>query len=428
MTGRTGERAPDGPAEAVSNSESSAEANTESKSDRGALTGLKVVEFAHIIAGPMAGVLMAGLGADVVHVEDPGAGDPHRTAGPAKDGVPLWWKVAGRNKRSVTLNLRTDHGRAVARRLAGWADVVITNFRVSTLERWGLDWEGLHAVNPRLIMLQITGFGATTTLRDRPGFGKVAEAMSGVVQLTGFRDGPPMHTGFSHGDAVTGLMGAFAVQAALYRREHDSHFAGEYIDLALYDGLFRLVEWQVILRDQLGVDPVRDGNRLAVAPAAVINCYRTADERWLTVTSGTPRAVQKVAELLGEPAADYRSRHQQHERRDRLDRLLREWIAGRPVDVCMDAMVALGVVASPVYSVSDILEDPTYAERGSIVTVDDPELGPVRMPGVIPSLQQHPGEIWRTGPALGEDTDLVLLDYLGLTPADVEQLRAAGAI
>src|SRR5690348_14949519 len=183
-----------------------------------ALSGVKIVEFAHVIAGPLAGTLMADLGADVVHVEDPSRGDPGRHQGPAKDGVHLWWKVSGRNKRSVTLDLRSEEGQEVARDLVRWADVVITNFRVDTLRKWGLDWTAVHELNPRAVMLQITGNGATSSSYNEPGFGKVGEARSGVVHVTGFPDGPPVHTGFSHADTCTALMGAFAVSAALVRR------------------------------------------------------------------------------------------------------------------------------------------------------------------------------------------------------------------
>jgi crotonobetainyl-CoA:carnitine CoA-transferase CaiB-like acyl-CoA transferase len=393
-----------------------------------ALAGLRVVEFAHIIAGPLAGVLMADLGAEVIHVEDPTEGDPHRTAGPSKGGSHLWWKVAARNKRSVTLNLRTEEGRCLARELVAWADVVITNFRVSTLERWGLDWTSLHAVKHDLVMLQVTGYGARSSRRDEPGFGKVAEAMSGVVNLTGFPDGPPVHTGFSHGDSVAGLMGAFAVQAALYRKAHDPGFDGEWIDLALYDALYRLIEWQVVVQDQLGSDPAREGNRLAVAPAAVINVYRTKDGSWLTVTSGTPRAVRKVAALLGEPDGDYVTREQQHERRDRLDTLLSGWVARRTVDECLAVMVDLGVVAAPVHSAQDILDDPLFEERGSVVTVADTELGPLRMQGVVPVLVNHPGAVRHPGPALGADNGLVYGDYLARSPEQIADLRATGII
>ena len=155
------------------------------------------MEFAHVIAGPLAGTLLADQGADVVHVEDPVHGDPSRRMGPTKDGAYLWWKVSARNKRAVTLDLRSQAGQDIARRLAQWADVVITNFRVGTLEKWGLDWESLHELNPRLVMLQVSGYGTTTSSRNVPGFGKVGEAMSGVVNITGFPDGPPVHTGFS---------------------------------------------------------------------------------------------------------------------------------------------------------------------------------------------------------------------------------------
>jgi crotonobetainyl-CoA:carnitine CoA-transferase CaiB-like acyl-CoA transferase len=395
---------------------------------QGTLAGLKVVEFAHVIAGPLAGTLLADLGAEVVHVEDPGAGDPQRNAGPAKDGFHLWWKVSARNKRSVTLNLRTEEGRAVARELAAWADVVITNFRVSTLEKWGLDYASLQQINEKVIVLQVTGFGATSSRRNNPGFGKVGEAMSGVVNITGFPDGPPVHTGFSHGDSVTGLMGAFAIQAALYRRATDPGFAGEWIDLALYDGLYRLVEWQVIFYDQLGRVPERVGNRLAAAPAAVINTFKTGDGVWITVTSGTPRSVSNVAELVGEDVALYATPAQQVERREHLDGLVRDWIGQRSVAECVETMAKLEVVASPIYTVEDILKDETFRERENVVEVEDPDLGPVRMQGVIPRMTNHPGEVWRTAPALGEDNDRVYGDYLGKSADDIASLSAAGTI
>lgn len=394
----------------------------------GALSGLKVVEFAHVIAGPLSGALLADLGATVVHVEDPDSGDPQRAAGPAKDGVHLWWKVAARNKRSVTLNLRSDEGRRIAHKLAAWADVVITNFRVETLEKWGLDFASLKTVNPKVVMLQVTGFGATSSRRNEPGFGKVGEAMSGVVNITGFADGPPVHTGFSHGDSVTGLMGAFAIQAALYRKLTDPDFEGEWIDLALYDGLFRLIEWQVVFYDQLGVVPGRAGNRLAAAPAAVINLYATSDGRWLTVTSGTLRSVSNVAVLVGEPAEDYNDRQKQAKNSDRLDGLLSEWIAARPLGECMEIMKKLEVVASPIYSVEDMIADPTFQERESIVTIDDPDLGDLRMQNVVPKMMNYTGSIWRSAPDLGQDNDLVYGDWLSIDDADMAVLRKSGDI
>jgi crotonobetainyl-CoA:carnitine CoA-transferase CaiB-like acyl-CoA transferase len=394
----------------------------------GALEGLKVVEFAHVIAGPLAGTLLADLGATVVHVEDPGVGDPQRKAGPAKDGVHLWWKVAARNKRSVTLNLRSEGGRKIAKLLAAWADVVITNFRVETLEKWGLDFASLNAVNPTIIVLQVTGFGVTSSRRNEPGFGKVGEAMSGVVNITGFPDGPPVHTGFSHGDSVTGLMGAFAIQAALYRKSQDSDFRGEWIDLALYDGLFRLIEWQIVFYDQLKVVPQRIGNKLAAAPAAVINCYGTADGRWLTVTSGTPRSVSNVAALVGEPAEEYVTREGQAKNSVRLDLLVAEWISQRSLAECVETMKKLEVVASPIYSVEDILADRTFQERENIITIDDPDLGKLRMQSVIPKLTNYPGSVWRSAPKLGEDNELVYKRFIGTSDDDFNKLKASGDI
>ncbi len=397
--------------------------------DGRALKGLRVVEIAQVIAGPMAGTLLADLGADVIHVEDPNEGDPQRTTGiPNDDGVYLWWKVSARNKRSVTIDLRKAEGRALARELIAWADVLIANLRVGTLEKWGLDWESAHAVNPKLVMLQISGFGADTTRRNSPGFGKVGEAMSGVVNITGFPETPPVHTGFSHADAVTGLMGAFAIQAALYRKHNDENFDGEWIDLALFEALYRLIEWQVITADQTDVPLVRAGNQLPVSPAAVINTYLTADKQWLTVTSGTPRSVRNVAELLGEPASEYDTVDKQRANREHLDELLRKWVARHDLDDALAVMDDVEVVASKIYSIQDILSDATYAEREDIITVDDHDLGPVRMQAVIPKLRKHGGHVWRTGPRLGEDNDLVFSEWLSIDERRISSLRDKGVV
>jgi crotonobetainyl-CoA:carnitine CoA-transferase CaiB-like acyl-CoA transferase len=386
--------------------------------------GLKVVEFAHMVAGPLAGTLLADLGADVVHVENPGTGDIARHLGVAKDGINLLWPVGSRNKRSVTLDLRGLDGQELARELVTWADVVITNFRVETLEKWGMDWPTFHAVNPKLVMLQITGYGADTSMRNAPGFGHMGEAMSGVVHLTGFPDGPPVHTGFAHADSVTALMGAFAISGALTKR-HDPDFDGEWIDLALFESLYRLIEWQVIVYDQLGAPVERAGNQLPVAPGSVINTYPTADATYVSVTAGTPRAAQNIVRLLGLSAEDIKTRGAQ---RDYLDDQLREWIAARSAEDALHEMHVHEVVAARVYSAADIVADPIYAERNDVITIEDPDLGPVRMQAVIPKLLNHPGHVWRTGPALGEDNDLVYRTYLGLTDERYARLRANGTI
>jgi formyl-CoA transferase len=392
--------------------------------ERAALAGVKVVEFAHVIAGPLAGTLMADLGADVVHVEPPGDGDAGRKMGPEKDDVYLWWKVSARNKRSVRLDLRKREGREVARKLAAWADVVITNLRTDTLRDWGLDFQALRAVNTTLVYLQITGFGATSSKHASPGFGKLGEARSGVVAITGFPDGPPVHTGFSHADTVTALTGAFGVLAALHRKSNDPEFSGEWVDIALFEPLFRLIEWQLIVADQLGTVPARSGNRLAVAPAAVVNTYRSADDDWITVTSATLRSVLNVVRLLGLPEQDYQTVPDQVARTDVLDRALADWVVARSTEDALAALESAGVVASRVFTTSEILTDETYAEREDILSVPDAELGTVLMQAVIPKLHSHPGQVWRTGPALGADNELVYRDWLGLPAAEYDRLSA----
>lgn len=394
---------------------------------RGPLAGVKVVELAHLLAGPMAGTLLADLGADVVHVEDPGTGDAARRQGPDKDGTRLWWKVTGRNKRSVTINLRDPAGRALAHELVAWADVLVTNMRVDTLRKWELDWDSLHVRHPRLVMLHVSGNGIATSTANEPGFGKVGEARSGVVAVTGFADGPPVHSGFSHADSVTGLMGAFSICAALVGRA-DPDFSGELIDLALDESLFRLIDWQVIVADQLGTAPPRAGNQLAIAPGVLVNTYRSADGRWLTVTSGTLRSVVNIATLLGEDADDYATHEQQRERVPQLDARLREWVAERSLDTALHAMRQCEVVAAPVLTGRDILDDPLYLERGDIVDVEDADLGTVRMQGVVPRLTRKPGAVWRSGPSLGADTDLVLREWLGHSDEALEKWHASGVI
>jgi formyl-CoA transferase len=223
-------------------------------------------------------------------------------------------------------------------------------------------------------------------------------------------------------------MGAFGVLLALARRAEDDDFQGEWIDLALFEPLFRLVEWQVIVHDQLGIVPRRQGNQLPVAPAAVINVYRTSDDDWLVITSGTPGSVRSVAQLLGEPLDDYVTAEQQKKNAAHLDTLLRDWVAQRTSEECMAELAARKVVASRIFSVEDIVQDPTYAERDDIIELQDPQLGRVRMPGIVPRLVNHPGRVRRPAPSLGQDNDLVYKQYLGLSDDELADLSAAGAI
>ena len=394
----------------------------------GPLVGLRVLEFAQIIAGPLAGTLMADLGAEVVHVEPPGVGDSHRNTGATKDGIGLWWKVASRNKRSVTLDLHHAEAQDIAHRLVARADIVIVTMRASTIDRWRLDWETLHAINPKLVLVQVSGFGSNTSRRDDPGFGKVGEARSGTVFITGYPDSSPVHAGFSQGDATTAVMAAFGAMAALHRRHTDPAFDGEHVDLALFETLFRIADWQVIYHDQLGRAPERAGNRLANAPAAVVNTYRTADKDWVTITSATLRSVLNVVRMIGLDETRYGSWAEQTRGADEIDEALGRWVAERTTAECLRAMREHHVTGDRIFSMDDIANDTIYAERQDIVTLDDPQLGPVRMQGVVPKMRRTPGRVWRTAPALGEDNVAVLGEWAGLTEADCAELAARGVI
>jgi len=394
----------------------------------GLLAGLKVVEFTQVVAGPLAAAFLSDLGADVVHVEPPRAGDPARVMGPKKGDTYLWWKVAGRNKRSVTLDLRTAEGQKVAKRMVRWADVVLVSLRQPTLIEWGLDWQSLHAENPRLVVLQISGYGANGSMAGAPGFGKMGEARSGIVNLTGPADGPPMHVGFSHGDTVTGLMGAYAILAALYRRSNDPDFDGEWIDVALFEPLFRLNEWQVIVHDQLGMIPGRMGNKMAIAPAAVVNTYQSRDSDWITVTSATLKSVISIVRLIGLDESRFQTADDQNANGAEIDRVLAGWIAQHSTEEALAKLTEANVVASRIFTIADIMQDPIYAEREDIITVADPDLGPIKMQAVIPRFENHPGTVWRSGPALGQDNDMVYTDWMGLSESEIAELRESGTI
>ncbi|MDQ1397035.1 MAG: hypothetical protein QOG64_2294 [Acidimicrobiaceae bacterium] len=392
----------------------------------GVLTGLKVVELAQLVAGGMPGSLLADFGADVVHVEDPGSGDLLRGLGPEKEGINLWWKVAGRNKRLVSIDLRHPEGQALARRLAAWADVVVTNFRAGTLERWQLDFPSLQRLNPTLIMLQISALGATGPARDVPGFGKIGEARSGAAHLSGSPDGGPVFAGYLLSDAATALMGALAVQMALYRRAHNPEFRGEWIDDTLSEPLFRLIDWQVVVHDQLGVIPTRTGGGPWITEPTLTRTAATADGRWIVISASALDEVRALAGVVGQDACD--SWDEVGRRRQALDVAVDAWIIERAADAALAILAEAGVVAAAILDIADIFADPTYAEREDIITVADPDLGPVRMQTVIPRFVNHPGTVWRCGASVGEDNRFVLQEFLGLSEDDCSTLAHSGAL
>lgn len=392
-----------------------------------ALDGLRVLDLATLFAGPMAATLLGDFGAEVIKVEHPRRPDPSRGHGPAKDGVGLWWKVLGRNKRAITLDLSAPRGRDTLLRLAATADVVIENFRPGTLEKWDLGWPELSAANPRLVLARVTAFGQFGPCAHRPGFGTLAEAMSGFAAVTGEPDAPPTLPPFGLADSIAGLATAYAVLTALAARERTG--VGQTVDMAIIEPILSVLGPHVTWYDQLGYVQERTGNRSA--NNAPRNTYRTADGTWVAVSTSAQSVAERVLRLVGRPelieepwfatGAD-RAAHA-----DVLDEAVGSWIAVRTRAEVLAAFEKAEAAVAPVQDVRDVVADPQYQALDTVTTVDDPELGPLRMQNVLFRLSATPGEIRWAGRPHGADTDAVLAE-LGLTPADIAALRAEGAL
>ncbi|MDO0932394.1 CoA transferase [Streptomyces sp. DG2A-72] len=391
------------------------------------LTGLRVLDLATLFAGPLAATLLGDFGAEVIKVEHPTKPDPARGHGPAKDGVGLWWKLLGRNKRTITLDLSKPGGRTTLLRLAATADVVIENFRPGTLEKWDLGWPELSAANPRLVLTRVTGFGQFGPYAHRPGFGTLAEAMSGFAAITGEPDAPPTLPPFGLADSIAGLATSYAVMTALAARDRTG--AGQVVDMALIEPILTVLGPQPTWYDQLGYVQERTGNRSA--NNAPRNTYRTADGTWVAVSTSAQSVAERVLRLVGRPdlidepwfatGAD-RARHA-----DVLDEAVGTWIAERPRAEVLAAFEKAEAAVAPIQDVRDVLTDPQYQALGTITTVDDPELGPLRMQNVLFRLSDTPGTIRWTGRPHGADTEQVLTE-LGLTATELEALRKEGSV
>lgn len=394
----------------------------------GPLTGLRVLDASTILAGPLTAQILGDYGAEVIKIEHPTRGDGMRGHGLAKDGVSLWWKMVSRNKRTVALHLGDPAGAEVFRRLTATADVVIENFRPGTLERWGLGYDVLSADNPGLVLLRVTGFGQSGPYAARPAFGTLVEAMSGFAHLTGQPDGPPTLPAFGLADTLAGIAGAAAVSMALYHRA-GADGAGQVIDLDLLSPIMTAVGPGVIYADQLGIDQERTGNRSSNNSPR--NTYRTADGHWVAVSTSADRIAERVLTLVGHPEvldepwfATGRSRA---EHADLLDAHVGEWIGARTREEVTEAFSAAGAAVAPVYKPSELLDDPQVQAMELVTTVDDEELGPVRMQNVLWRMGATPGRIRSTGRAVGEDTDDVLAE-LGIDAVRRTQLRDIGVI
>jgi len=391
------------------------------------LESIRVVEAATLFAAPLAGMLLGDYGADIVKIEHPARPDPARGHGPSKDGEGLWFKALARNKRLVTLDLSQPAGRNLFLRLAEGADVVLENFRPGTLERWGAGPEDLWRVNPRLVVARVSGFGQTGPYASRPGFGTLAEAMSGFAALNGEPDDPPLLPPFALADGVAALATAFAILVALRARSETG--GGQLVDTSLVEPLITLLGPQVTAFELLGELQPRTGNRSS--HNAPRNVYRTADGSWVAVSASATSIAARVLRLVGRPDLVERAWFATGAGRafhvDEIDDAVAGWIAARPRDEVLAAFEAAEAAIAPVYDASAVAADPQLRAIGAFATIDDPVLGPITMPNVISRLSQTPGEVRTTGGRHGADTEAVLGE-LGVSPAELEQLRADGVV
>jgi len=393
------------------------------------LEGLVVLDVATLFAGPMAATLLGDFGAEVIKVEHPVKGDPVRHHGHAKDGVPLWWKVLSRNKRTVTLDISKPEGAALLLRLASTADVLIENFRPGTLERWGVGPERLHDVNPRLVVARVSGFGQKGPYARRPGFGTLAESMSGFAAMTGEPSGPPTLPPFALADGIAGQAAANAVLMALYHRDARGG-SGQVIDLAIIEPMLALLGPHITTFDQLGIVPPRLGNR--TDNNAPRNVYKTADDRWVAISTSAQSIAERVMRLVGHPEVIqepwFASSRTRSEHADELDEYVGQWIGERDLEEVVKSFEEAEAAVAPIYDVSDVMTDPQFAALGTIETVDDDDLGPVKMQAVPFRLSETPGHIRWTGRAPGEDNHQVYGERLGLRRAELTRLHAMGVI
>jgi crotonobetainyl-CoA:carnitine CoA-transferase CaiB-like acyl-CoA transferase len=394
----------------------------------GPLHGLRVVEAATLAAGPMVGTALGEFGAEVIKVEAPGAGDPMRTWGLRRDGVGIVWRSVARNKRCVTLDLRRTAGQELFHLLLAESDVLVVGNRPSALERWGIDWTSVHARHPRIVMLHVSGYGRGGPKSDRPGYGTLAEAMSGFAHVVGQPEGPPTLPPFMLADGVASLAATYAVMMALYHRDVRGG-EGQLVVVNLIEPLARLIESSTLAVDQLGVVPGRVGNRLdASAPR---NAYRTADGKWLAISSASPTIAARVFRAIGRADlaadSDYVDPVRRQERAAEVDGLVGAWIAARTLAEAMATFEAAEVTAAPVYDAEQLLADEHLRSRGTWVRVDD-DLGPVTVQAPVAQLSATPGRVDHLGRALGADNDAVYGDLLGLDAGRLAELRDAAVI
>ena len=393
----------------------------------GALAGVRVVEMGQLIAGPFCGKTLGEFGADVVKIESPGAGDPLRNWRMLQDGTSVWWQVQSRNKRSIAVDLRSAEGQDIARTLIAEADVLVENFRPGTLEGWGMSPAALHALNPGLVMLRISGYGQTGPYRDLPGFGVIGEAMGGLRHLTGEPGRVPVRVGVSIGDTLAALHGTIGVLTALYHRKVNGG-QGQVIDVALHEAVFNVME--SLIPEYSAFGAVRDAAGSALPGIAPSNAYQCADGYVLVAGNGDS-IFRRLMEAIGRAdlatAPDLQSNAGRVARVAELDAAIGAWALPRPMAEVLSVLGAAKVPAGKVYTAQDIHEDPHYRARDMLLQQTTRDGHVVEVPGIVPKLSATPGSVRTSAPHLGDDTDAVLRE-VGLSPEQIAQLRARGVV
>ena len=390
------------------------------------LSGVRVLELAQIVAGPFCGTLMAEFGAEVIKTELPGKGDDLRRLGPTEDGTNYWWAVDNRNKKVMTLDLRTAKGQELVRRMVPLCDVVIENFRPGVLESWGLGWEELSKLRPSLVMARVTAFGQTGPLRQGPGFAAIASAFGGTWYLNGPADRPPSRPTPVYPDYLTGIFTAFGVMVAL--RHRDATGEGQWIDAALYESAFRILEYTTTFYGRQGVVRERGGIQHSGWPGGA---FCTADGHWVVFTTPAQHLFERLCAMLGHPDLPRDAKFASHEGRAahmaELLAMVEAWFGARHFDEAIAGLQSHEIPHAPVMSMADIFADPHYRARESIIDVPS-EIGSLPQPAVVPRLSATPGRITHAGPPLGHDTDAILTDLLGMSASEIAALRAERVI
>jgi len=394
-----------------------------------ALSDLRVLEMGQLLAGPFCGQLLADFGAEVIKIEAPGVGDPMRQWGREKPhGKSLWWPVVARNKKSLTLNLREKDGQDIVRKLVEDTDILIENFRPGTMERWNLSYEELSKINPRLVMVRVTGFGQTGPYSKRAGYGAIGEAMGGLRYVVGDPSTQPSRMGISIGDELAAVHACMGAMFAIHARERTGK--GQVVDSAIYEAVLNMMESLVTEYDVTGYVRERTGAILPnVSPS---NVFDTADDKLLLIAANQDTVFKRLAEAMGQPELAEDERYATHSARGKyqkeLDGLINEWTRTIPLTKLEERMNEFGVPCGLIYKAEDMLEDPHFKAREAIVDVEHPDFGPIKMQNVAPRLSDTPGAVRHVGPTLGEDNNYVLGELLSLDDNEQARLKDAGII